>query len=143
MQTATLTWHGPYSFDRILNYDIAYNKGIYAISRIWGGKETLLYIGSTKRTLYQRIYEHSWWFPDIRGKIRIRFGILDLSEGQRFSLRKLKDIEALLIAWHRPCENTMNYHYYYGRFYLTVINKGRRGVVIAKEVSTEDLEWVK
>lgn len=138
MQTIVLTWHGPYSTEEFFQHNVAYEKGIYSISRIWGGTETLVYIGSTNKSFYKRINNHSWWFPDIRGEIKLRFGILNLDVAQRFSLKRLKDIEALLISWHQPCENTMNYQYYYGRFNLRVINKGRKGV-IAKEVSTEDL----
>jgi len=139
MDTVKLKWHGPYLLARAYIPEIIFEKGIYAISRKWGNIEKLLYVGRTLRSLEQRVYEHEWWLRDLRGKVLIRYGVFDLRTGQRFSKKKLADVEALLITWHQPPENTMNGHYYYGRPLLTVINSGRRGLLCSK-VSTLDLE---
>lgn len=140
MDVFTVKWYGPYNYDRSYLPDSAYETGIYAVTRIWGNSESLVYIGSTKRCLCQRIGEHDWWLSELRGILHLRYGIVELLPGQRFSLKRLKDIESLLISWHQPKENTVNYNYYYGRE-LRVINSGRRGP-LAKEVSTLDMLYV-
>ena len=139
--TANINWFGPYLLDRIYYYEIAYEKGFYSISRVWGGKESLLYIGKTKRMLIERIFEHDNWIYKTRGKIKVRFGILELYRGQKFSDKRLKDMEALLIAYHNPPFNVQNHYYYYGRCPLTIINKGRRGPIEGR-VSTDEMDWV-
>ncbi|MFB5198043.1 GIY-YIG nuclease family protein [Neobacillus sp. KR4-4] len=53
------------------------NNGIYAIYRIYGSKETFIYIGKTTRSFLQRINEHyNDWLFAVRGQIRIRIEIL-------------------------------------------------------------------
>lgn len=127
MELFTVKWHGPFNLDRSYIPDTANKKGIYMVTRKWGSAhESLKYIGLTKRSLRQRIVEHGWWLSGYRGLIRIRYGIVELQPGQRFSYDRLKDIEALLIYTHKPEENTANYCFYNGRE-LTVHNTGRRG----------------
>lgn len=141
METFIVKWYGPYSLDRSNFCDVAYEKGIYMVTRKWGNaQESLQYIGRTTRSLEQRIKEHNWWLSEMRGNLQIRYGIVEIQPGQRFSGKRLADIEALLIIWHKPKENTVNYDWYYGRE-LTVINKGRYGP-LKREVTTLDLEYV-
>lgn len=139
MEHITINWHGPYQLSRAHLPEIAEENGIYVITRKWGNSETLIYIGRTKRGLYQRISEHEKsWLCDFRGCLQVRYGVLSLQLGQRFSLQRLADVEALLIVWHKPQENTVNKDYYYGRERLKVANIGRRGPLCV-EVSTLDL----
>ncbi len=141
MTTVHIRWFGAYSLDDFYNREITLNKGIYAIYRVYGGKETLLYIGKTKRSFMQRINEHNKdWLGNVRGQIKIRLGILEFPNGGKYSEKKLADVESLLILWHSPVENTKSLEYYRGRVKLEVINMGRKGL-IAKKVSTEDLVW--
>lgn len=138
MRIVTLNWYGPYRLDRLSQYDIANEKGIYSIYRTFGGNETLMYIGKTKRNFIQRLYEHDYWVSALRGEVRIRLGIF--ADGRQYNEKTLADVEALLITWNKPVENTVNTRYYYGRE-VTVVNKGRRGSLHEK-ISTENLEWV-
>lgn len=140
MEIVTIKWSGPYGLHRLNKYDISLNKGIYAIYQVIRGRERLLYIGKTSRCFLTRINEHHYWLQDLKGECRIRLGVIESGNHQRFSQKKLDDIESLLITWHAPSENTTNSNYYYGRHRLTVLNIGRRGS-IKKQVCTDDLEW--
>jgi hypothetical protein len=141
MATVHIRWYGAYSLDNFYNKDIAAYLGIYAIYRVYGEKETLLYLGKTSRTFCQRISEHKKdWLWNVKGKIKIRVGLLEFPNGGRYSAKKLADVESLLILWHLPKENTTSTCYYGGRVDLEVINLGRRGL-LDKRVSASDLEW--
>jgi hypothetical protein len=141
MTTVHIRWYGAYSFESFYNKDIALSSGIYAIYRVYGEKESLLYIGKTSRTFWQRISEHQKdWLWDVKGKIQIRLGLLEFPDSGRYASKKLADVESLLILWHLPKENTTSTGYYWGRDDLEIINLGRRGL-LAKRVSASDLEW--
>jgi len=139
MTTVQIRWHGPYNLDSITMRDVCYNNGIYAISRVFGGKETLLYIGKTGRTFVQRLTEHNKdWLWSVRGLIQIRVGLLEYASSERHTAQKLGDTESLLIHWHSPPYNTTYRDWYYGRNKLEVINVGKRGP-LDKRVSTSVL----
>jgi hypothetical protein len=141
MEAIKINWHGPYDINNIGNYDVSNSIGIYAVYRVWGGKESLLYIGKTERSFLNRITEHhKEWVGNVRGQIRLRFGTLEFEQGKHYSSKKLSDVEALLIILNTPSENTMCRYNYFGREGLTVINAGRRGL-IKQRVSTEELVW--
>ncbi|MFT9493534.1 GIY-YIG nuclease family protein [Anaerosolibacter sp.] len=109
-------------------YDAAYLKGIYAIYQQWGNNEKLIYIGKTKRSFVARINEHyASWLHDMRGQLRVRFGIPECEIGRYMTKQKLSDIETLLIHWHKPSENTSCIRFYTGRDQLELLNQGRRG----------------
>lgn len=140
MENIIINWHGPYNIETMLMHNVTSNAGIYSISRVWGNNETLLYLGQTVRNFATRLNEHQRnWLNDVRGQIKVRFGMLEFEGGKIFSSHKLNDVEALLINWHKPQYNIMCMNYYYGRDNLTVINKGRRGSLDIR-VSTEDFE---
>lgn len=142
MTTVYIKWFGPYSLESFYNKEIAQNLGVYAIYRVYGGKETLLYIGKTSRSFFQRISEHNKdWLCNVKGQIKIRLGLLGFPNGGKFSKQKLADVESLLILWHLPTENTTSTVYYRGRNNLEVYNYGRKGQIIQK-ISTKVLEWV-
>jgi hypothetical protein len=139
MEKITLHWYGPYDLSNIENHDVTYENGIYAIYRIWGNSQKLLYIGKTERNFIDRIKEHYRnWVGDLRGKVKVRFGILELDKGKRFSKKRLADVESLLILKHQPPENEKSKSFYYGRKKLEILNTGRRGLVDRK-VSTIQL----
>lgn len=133
MTTVHIRWFGAYGLDNIYSQEIALYSGIYAIYRVYGEKETLLYIGKTRRTFLQRISEHQKdWLWNIKGKIQIRLGLLEFPNGGRYSTKKLADVESLLIQWHLPRENTTSTGYYRGRVDLEVYNLGKRGLIDRK-----------
>jgi len=142
LETVILKWHGPYAISTATETGVAFDKGLYMVTRKWAQIEKLIYIGRTKRSLAQRIHEHNWWLTELRGQVFVRYAIIELGTNKRFSEKRLADIEALLITYHSPPENTVNYNYYYGRLSLQVNNIGRRGP-LCPVISTDDLEWVK
>ena len=137
MQTITIKWYGSYNLERINQYDLAFDKGIYAISRIWSDTETLLYIGRTKREFQKRLSEHDTWLKQYRGQIKVGLGLVVLSPNMIFSEKLLADAESLLIIWNETVENTSNVNTYSGRA-LTINNIGRRGL-LAKRISSDNL----
>ncbi|TKI95787.1 sodium:proton symporter, partial [Bacillus wiedmannii] len=52
-----IKWYGLYSLNDFYNREEAFKKGIFAISRVYDKKETLIYIGKTKRSFIQKIRE--------------------------------------------------------------------------------------
>jgi hypothetical protein len=78
------------------NNNIAYDFGIYSIYQFFGEHEKLLYIGKTTRDFLTRLNEHLYWLNNIRGKLKIRLGVIQLEDGQRFSNKRLSDVESLL-----------------------------------------------
>jgi hypothetical protein len=138
VRVVTLNWHGPYRLDRLSQYGVAYEKGIYSIYRTFNDNETLMYIGKTEGNFMLRLTQHDWWVSTLRGEIRVRLGVF--IDGRQYNKKTLADVESLLITWHKPVENTLNIRYYYGRE-LAVVNKGRRGS-LQENVSTANLEFV-
>ena len=139
MEEIVIKWSGPYNLQTVGRHSISDNFGIYAFTRVWGGNEILLYIGKTERDFARRMKEHQVdWLHKVGGQIRVRFGVLEMLDGRRYTSEKLADIESLLIAWHKPCENTSSVNYYYGREKIRAINMGRRGPLKRQVCSDED-----
>lgn len=127
MTKVKVRWFGPYPLDSMKTRTVSVEKGIYAIYRTFGGKQTLLYIGKTGRNFNQRMYEHNReWLNNVRGSIHLRLGILECPEGEKYSAKKLNDTESLLIHWHAPLYNSSSIVWYRGRLNLEVENVGRR-----------------
>ncbi|SME46218.1 hypothetical protein BACERE00185_05051 [Bacillus mobilis] len=140
MNVVHIRWSKLYNLSEINHYEEAFSKGIYAIYRVYRGKEKLLYIGKTKRSFSKRLHEHyKDWIHGARG-IHVRLGILEFPNGGKYSEQKLSDVEALLISWHTPLENTQCTNYYIGRENLEVISFGQRGL-IDKKITTQNYEW--
>ena len=139
MEEIVIKWSGPYNLQNIEKHPVSESFGIYTFTRLWGGNETLLYIGKTERDFARRMKEHQdTWIHRVGGQIRVRFGVLEMSDGRHYSSGKLAEIESLLIAWHKPRENTSSVNYYYRREGLRAINTGRRGPLKRQVCSDRD-----
>lgn len=137
----TIRWEGPFALETIHNHEVREKKGLYTISRVWADRETILYIGQTKRTFEQRMQEHNKaWLVDLRGQIKLRFGLIELDQFQKWSDKRLDAVEALLITTHLPQYNAQYTRYYTKRDRLDVRNIGRKGK-LKPFISTDDLEW--
>lgn len=142
MESIVIDWKGPYRVENLNKYEVAYEYGLYTISRVWNNHESLIYIGKTERDFATRIKEHcKGWLGDVRGQIRVRIGILNFESNKHFSSYKLSDVESLLIVTHIPKNNYINTVNYYGRNDLIVINKGRRGSLKSRVNTEKDLKW--
>jgi hypothetical protein len=144
MEEVWIHWQGPYRRDLYPYRDPPYDYGIYTISRMFGDSRTLLYIGeSYYQTMYDRLCCHeNNWIDEYRGQMQFNFGTVELKKGCKISEQRIKDIEALMIYYHRiymgqPIKNTSNTRNYYGRN-LLIWNLGRRGL-LKHRVCTDDL----
>ena len=54
----TIKWSYPLEFDKVLDSDRSNEIGLYYISRVFGSKETLLYIGKTTNSFKSRLSVH-------------------------------------------------------------------------------------
>ncbi|PGA89587.1 sodium:proton symporter [Bacillus toyonensis] len=140
IETVHIKWYGSYSLNDLYNREETFKKGIFAISRVYAKKETMLYIGKTQRRFIQKIRElNNDWFCD-ESELKIRLGIIEFPSGESYSEKKVKEIKSLLILRHTPVENDTSLIYYRGPFNLKILNKGRRGLIV-KKLSTGDLMW--
>lgn len=139
MEEIWVEWKGPYGLEYIPDRESAFNWGIYAITRVWGTCERLLYIGqSYRQCMLNRVWCHrNDWIYQYRGQMRVRFGTIKIDEGYRHSQQRTKDIEALLIYWHQPIHNTQHRRSYPDR-QLLIWNIGRH-TPLDKRVCTDDL----
>ena len=137
MEEVGIEWYGPYKIDTVVEEFHEYEDfGVYMITRRWGEySEKILYIGLTYRQDFStRLSQHQWWLSNTRGTIKVRVGYL---REEKSSEKRLKDVENLLICWHRPEYNEKNL-VYHGRD-LRIINSGRRGL-LDKIVDSDELE---
>lgn len=93
---------------------VQYGPGVYAFTRVFGEKETLLYIGETKRSFRERMEEHiedhkkgKEEFLFCRGRIYLRCGIIENLNGYTdLELKRiLRNVETHLIWEYNPKYN--------------------------------------
>lgn len=126
METLRIRWNGPYTIEEARTLRSEDDFGLYAVTRIWGEKEFLRYIGMTYwQNFARRMRRHDRWIKKTLGA-RIRVGYIEAEEGKKLTEQKVKDAESLLIWCLDPPENTMNRVRYTGRK-LSVVNRGHKG----------------
>ena len=72
-----IKWEYALTLDEAIASKKSNSKGLYYISRVFGNKETTLYLGiATKNnTIRHRLKGHkSWWLKEYRGTIKVRIG---------------------------------------------------------------------
>ncbi len=75
--SVVIKWEDALSLDEAIESEKSDSKGLYYISRVFGTKETTLYLGiATKHnTIRHRLKGHqSWWLKKYRGTIKVRIG---------------------------------------------------------------------
>lgn len=71
----TIEWSYPIEISSILQKDCMNDIGIYYISRKFGDKESILYIGKTTNNFWSRLNSHKEdWLDTYRGKKYVRLG---------------------------------------------------------------------
>lgn len=126
METLKFRWYGPYTVEEARTIKDAADYGLYAITRQWGEREFLRYIGMTYwQNFARRMRHHDYWLNETLGA-RVRVGYIELEEGKKVSEQKVSDAESLLIWCLEPPENTQNKWTYSGRE-LKVVHLGDRG----------------
>jgi predicted GIY-YIG superfamily endonuclease len=139
MKSVKLTWSNPTKIDSALKdySSIESHWGLYCISRIFGRKETILYIGYTfNQSFSQRIHQHNQnWIKTYRGKKIVRFGYF-LSPLQ-ITEDLIKDVESCLIFELCPVKNKSKTKSYTPKTELQVLNKGNK-LVLPNKISMKD-----
>ncbi len=72
-----INWSKPLLLDDAISNDLSNQQGLYYISRVFGNKETSLYIGiaTENNTIRKRLKSHKkHWLVLYRGKIFVRIG---------------------------------------------------------------------
>ena len=73
----TIKWSYPKEIDNVIVSDEANGIGIYYISRMFGDKETLLYIGKSTASFRSRLENHKTeWLDSYRGAKYVRLGTI-------------------------------------------------------------------
>ncbi|MCU4177311.1 hypothetical protein [Carboxylicivirga sp. N1Y90] len=131
IKNITIQWTYPKTFESAYYSDDSYGRGVYQITRVFGGNESLLYIGLVKkegRDFYKRLEEHKKdWLDNVRGKVYIRFGKLEPRQGFTLSEEVIETIEGALIYEHEPKENTCKRNTYTIHHDMLIFNEGFRG----------------
>lgn len=70
-----IVWSDPLLIEDAISSPLSLQAGLYYITRLFGAKETSLYIGKATKTIRQRLKSHNEnWVHDYRGKIFVRLG---------------------------------------------------------------------
>ncbi len=87
----TIKWDYPIEFSSILRKETMNGIGLYYISRKFGSKESMLYIGKTTYSFYSRLDSHNVYKIDkYRGKKFVRLG--HIVSPQNISDDELKEL---------------------------------------------------
>lgn len=82
MRNIEIYWTYPRNYSDIGAHPFGDCLGIYYISRVWGGKETAIYVGKTLQAFKTRMYQHDCNCDEYtvkRGQLRIRLGTISQS----------------------------------------------------------------
>ena len=136
-------WSKPMSIKEFRESDSRFEKGLYYVSRINGGHETLLYIGKTDNSFTNRIESHiknrHWWITQFPDTILIRLGTI--MHPKDYTKADLCAAESGLIFEMKPVGNnkqtmeyTYNYEYNDGNTVrlFEIYNEGNRKALKAK-----------
>ena len=72
-----INWSEPFTLENAIQSELSKTQGLYYITRVFGEKETSLYLGIARQnnTIKHRLEGHrDWWLPSYRGKIYVRIG---------------------------------------------------------------------
>ncbi len=115
MRTIKLYWSAPIEINELLSSDEANDVGIYYITRLFGTKETDIYIGKSTVSFKSRLEAHylkDKWLSEYRGQIYVRLGRIISPNWYEWEKHKklIGEVESLLIYNMRDIisENTVN-----------------------------------
>lgn len=136
LKNVTVAWAYPRHLDNLWYDEQLNNVGLYYISRKFGTRETLIYIGQTYDSYYNRLVAHDFnWLGNVRGKIFIRLGTIEYPANKTDDEMKLliKDVEGALIFEMRDVlrNNVMGTKSYTPKHLYLITNTGYRGELSA------------
>lgn len=138
----SIKWTYPKDVYTAYNSDESYGRGVYQVTRLFGGNESLLYIGLVKksnRNFYERLDEHWPWLKETRGRVFIRFGRILPRKGFKLTEELIETIEGVMIFDSQPHWNDKKLNSFTIHKNLRIQNSGYRGYV-AKTLDTRDFE---
>lgn len=137
IKTVKIEWSYPRAYENIFNSPKINGVGIYCLSRKYGDKETLLYIGKSNHSFKSRLNSHQEWFEQYKGKRLVRLGIIAWPEKLDDKLTSF--VESALILATEPYENTQSRksYTYFDDCEYEIINTGYRGL-LPKIIKTAD-----
>ena len=126
-------WSYPREFENAKETELSYEGyGVYCISRKFGNKETIIYIGKTARQFRDRLKDHqSKWLDDYRGEKIVRFGTI--TQPKTVTKEIINDLESAIIFEIHPTHNTDKKNGYHYTEEYKIINEGYRGL-LPKEI---------
>lgn len=72
-----IEWSEPLLIEDAIESPASYHAGLYYLTRLFGTKETSLYIGKATNTIRERLKSHrKEWVYEYRGKIFVRLGTI-------------------------------------------------------------------
>lgn len=103
----TIEWSYPVEISSVLQKESMKDIGIYYISRQFGQKQSILYIGKTTNYFGNRLWSHNEdWLDTYRGKKSVRLGRIvspvNISEDELSSL--INDAEKTIIFYFSNTE---------------------------------------
>jgi len=114
-----IEWSKPLLIEDAIASPLSLGPGLYYITRLFGTKETSLYIGKATNTIRSRIRSHDrHWVHDYRGKIYVRIGQIIYPQNPDAEL--IDHAESALIFAHKDIltDNTdKRYSYSYSELY--------------------------
>lgn len=125
LKNVVVKWRYPVPYETIMNNDAVNELGIYYLSRKHGHNETLLYIGKSHNSIYNRLKSHQLWLGQYRGKIFVRVGLI--VSPREYDHQLIVDVESALIHESKPIENTDKIHSYTYTYECKIHNTGYRG----------------
>lgn len=121
-------WSYPGQIDNVIASPESTEKGVYYISRDFGGHETSLYLGKATRTFRERLKAHNEnWLTSVRGTIYIRLGLIEYPI--KPTDEQINDAESGILFSHKdifPKNEKKIYSYSYKDVYR-IENQGFRG----------------
>ncbi len=74
-KSVTIKWSYPIRLDKIMQKECMNDIGLYYISRVFGNRESILYIGKTTYSFGSRLESHCKdWIDSYRGEKYVRLG---------------------------------------------------------------------
>lgn len=144
----TIEWSYPIEINSILQKECMNDIGIYYISRKFGEKQSILYIGKTTYSFWSRLESHKeYWLDSYRGKKYVRLGRIihpnNISEQELKEL--INDAERTIIFYlsnidgHELVANVVSTKSTNFDNILWITNVGYRGQLPSELFISEDM----
>ncbi|MBQ4100982.1 MAG: hypothetical protein IJC83_05495 [Oscillospiraceae bacterium] len=91
-------WNEKIPIDEAIASDLSNTQGLYYITRVFGEKETSLYVGiaTSHNIIRRRLKAHkSWWLKSYRGQIYVRIG--EIVYPRNYAKETIEDAESAIL----------------------------------------------